>query len=388
MAWVPLAYGARSLVRRSASTALTVVSIGATVAVFAGVLSLQQGFARLFADHGRDDIAVLLRPGAISEGESMFDRAAVDILVKSSPEIAADARGAPLASAEGYLAVRLRKIDGGETNVPIRGVQPGTYAIRAAELKLVDGHKPGTGRNECIVGAGAARRIGARVGATIQLNTTPFEVTGVFECPGPFESEIWADADRMSAALERPYFSRVIVVLAAGATVEGLAKRLESDKRTPAKVLSERAYLGSQTQALSGTLIGLATFLAIVMGTAAVFTGTNTMLAAVAARTQEIGILLAIGFRPLPIFCSFLFEALLLGALGGVAGCAMVLPLDGIRTGTTNFNTFTEVAFAFRVTPEVLGVSVGFALLLGLIGGTIPAWKAAHLRPTHALRRG
>jgi putative ABC transport system permease protein len=144
---------------------------------------------------------------------------------------------------------------------------------------------------------------------------------------------------------------------------------------------TERAYLAAQTSALSGTLLFLGGFLGAVMGVAAVFTATNTMLAAVAARTHEIGILLASGFRPGPIFLSFLAESLVVGLLGGAAGCAIVLPVHGLETGATNFNTFTEVAFAFRVTPAVLAKAVLFSVLLGLLGGAVPAWKASHLTP-------
>lgn len=389
MGFVPLAYTLRSLFRRPASTLLTVVSIGATVAVLAGLLSLQRGFALLFTDNGREDLAIVLRPGALAEGESGFSRDQIDILIKSTGEFATDDRGQPLAAAESYLAVRLRKSDGGETNVPIRGVQPMSFALRGSDFAVIEGRMPRPGTDEALVGRGLVGRIGgARVGEQIMLNTTPFTVVGVFSCKGPFESEVWADVERMMEALQRPFYNRVVGKLRDASALPGLAERLANDKQTPAKVLSERDYLSGQTSALTMTLIGLATFLALVMGTAAVFTGTNTMLAAVSSRTQEIGILLSMGFRPLPIFVSFLTEALLLGLAGGVLGCLLVLPINGVRTGTTNFSTFTEVAFAFRVTPDVLAIAVGFAVLLGLLGGCLPAGRAARMRVTEALRRG
>jgi putative ABC transport system permease protein len=162
---------------------------------------------------------------------------------------------------------------------------------------------------------------------------------------------------------------------------------MDADPQTPCKVMTEQDYLTSQTQALSFVLKGLGVFLALVMGTAAVFTATNTMLAALASRTYEIGILLAIGYRPYAIFLSFLFEALVLGLAGGAVGCLLALPLNGVDTGAMNFQTFTEVAFAFRVTPTVLVTAVIFALILGLFGGTWPALRAATMRPTVAMRR-
>ena len=385
----PLGYHARSLFVRKSSTLLTVIGIGATVAVLAGVLALQQGFSTLFKQNGREDLAVFLRPGANSEGESAFPRDRAAIITKELPEVAKDASGVPLASGELYLAVRLRKVDGGETNVPIRGVQQGSFAIHADRLTIQPGGRRfQPGRDEVIVGKALADRIrGCQVGQRIQLNTASCEVVGVFELPGPYESEIWGDFDQLSPVLERPHFSRVVAQLVPGTDVKALSDRLEDDKRVPAKVMTEREYLSGQTQALSVTLIGLGVILAVVMGTAAVFTGINTMMSAVASRTHEIGVLLSIGFRPFSVFLGFMLEALLLGLLGGAVGCLLALPLHGVRTGTTNFQTFTEVAFAFRITPWVLGPAVIFAVALGLLGGAYPAWRAARLRPTEALRR-
>ncbi|TAJ11208.1 MAG: FtsX-like permease family protein [Planctomycetota bacterium] len=390
MAVVPLEYNLRSLFVRRSSTLLTVIGIGATVAVLAGVLALQQGFERLFSETGRDDVAVFLRPGASSEGESGFTREHAETLIKGAPEIARDAQGQPLASGELYVAVRMRKHDGGETNVPVRGVQDFSFAIRGDQLRIVEGKRFTPGTDEVIVGTSLAQRIpSSKVGDVVVLNLTPFRVVGHFESDGPFASEMWGDLDRMTEALQRDGCSRVIAQLAAGADadVKALSERLESDKVSPAKVQTERQYLTTQTIALSGILVGLGGFLGFVMGIAAVFTGINSMLSAISARTHEIGVLLSIGFRPWSIFVAFLLESMLLGLLGGAVGCLMALPLNGVRTGTTNFQTFTEVAFAFRITSDVLVPAVLFALLLGVLGGLWPAWRASRMRPTEALRR-
>lgn len=385
---IAFSYHLRSLFVRRSATLLTVLGIGATVAVVSGVLALQQGFERLYADSGREDLAVFLRPGATGEGDSIFDRDRGRRLQDTVPEIAVDADGQPLASMECYLAVRRFRITGGETNVPIRGVQPATYAIRGDELELVEGRRPEPGSDEVFVGSALVDRMrGCQVGETLQINTTPFRVVGVFRSEGPCNSEIWGDLDRIMAALERSSPSRVLAKLRPGADLEALAARLADDKVVPAKVLTERESLTSQTEILSATLRFLGGFLGLIMGIAAVFTATTTMLAALADRTQEIGILLAAGFRPWGIAMGFLFESLLLGLLGGLAGFVMVLPINGIETGTTNFQTFTEVAFGFRVTGQVFFVAVAFALALGLIGGGLPAWRAAHLKPVEALGR-
>ena len=389
MALVPISYNVRSLLVRRSATLLTVLGIGATVAVLAGVIALQQGFRSLYAQGGREDVIVFLRQGSTNEGDSVFTRERAEVLMKTLPEFADRPDGGRYVSAELYLAVRRDKADGtGETNVPVRGVQPGTFDILGPDLRLREGRRFAQGSDEVIVGAKLVDRIeGCRLGDVVEFNTTPFRVGGVFEHDGPFSSEIWGDRDRLAEALERPVFNRVIGILKPGTDLADLAERLLEDPQTPAKVMTEREYLTSQTQALTWVLGFLGGFLAIVMGVAAIFTATNTMLAALAARTNEIGILLSLGFRPGAIFLSFLFEAVLLGLLGGAVGCLMALPINGVDTGTTNFQTFTEVAFAFKITPIVLAVAVGFSLVLGVLGGAWPALRAATMRPTEAMRR-
>lgn len=388
MALVPLNYTIRSLFTRRNTTILTICSMGATVAVLAGVLSLQQGFATMFVERGRSDLAVLLRPGASSEGESMFPRDRSDILIKSSPEIALGKDGQPLASAEVYLAVRRYKVDSGETNVPMRGVQPKTFEIHGDAIKIIEGRNFEPGTDEVIIGKSLVGRIrNCQTGETIIVNTTPFKVVGVFDSKGAFKSEIWGGADRMLAALDRRNYSRLIAVLKDPKAMDAFAKRLESDKQVPAKVMDEKTYLESQTKALSITFVALGTLLAVIMGIAAVFTGTNAMLSALTARMGEVGILMSVGFRPFAIFLAFQLEAIIIGLAGGLLGCLLILPLNGIQTGTTNFATFTEVAFAFQTTPLVLAVAIGFSIFLGLFGGAIPAIQAARMKPTEALRR-
>ena len=384
---VPLSYNLRSLLVRRSATFLTVFSIAATVAVLSGVLALQQGFQTLFTETGRDDVVVFLRPGATSEGESGIRREQVDVLKKALPEIALDAEGVPLAGAETYLAVRLVKIDGGETNVPIRGVQSQSARVYGDDFRILEGEMFRQGQDELIVGEKIMARIrDAQIGEVLQLNTTPFRVVGSFALDGPYSSEIWGDVERLMAALERPVFQRVVARIKPGVDVEEFAERMVEHPQVPTRVLTEAAYLRAQTSVLSAILLSLGALLGVVLGTAAVFTATNTMLAALAARTHEIGILLATGFRPVPIFLSFMFEALVLGLLGGILGALAVVPLSGIETGTTNSNTFTEVAFAFRVTPTVLVTAITFAVVLGLLAGAWPAWRAARMRPIDALR--
>jgi putative ABC transport system permease protein len=404
--FVPISYNLRSLFVRKSATLLTVLGVGATVAIVSGVLAFQQGFQTMFTSGGRTDVAVFLRPGASNEGNSQFSRDRGLKLIKSVPEIDVGEQG-PVAAMEACLAVLLARTDGGLTNIPLRGVQPMTFEIRKDELRIVAGRNFTPGTDEVIVGSRLVDRVqSCGLGDEIMLNTTPFRVVGLFEHKGSFGGEIWGDLDRFLATMDRYGPNRVIARLKPGtdpgapdpsaslmsedppAPAPGtLAARLQEDREVPAKVMTERQYLESQTIFLSGALLGLGMILAIIMGIAAVFTATNTMLSALAARTHEIGILLAMGYRPIPIFVSFMLEAVLLGLIGGLVGCVLALPFNGIDTGTMNFQTFTEMTFAFRVTPGILANAVVFSLVLGLIGGAWPAFRAARLRPTHAMRR-
>jgi len=388
MAHVPLSYNLRSLFVRKSSTLLTIVSIGATVAVLGGVLALQQGFVKLFQTVGSDRVVVFFRPGSTNEGDSMFVKSRADLAIKTLPELAETEDGRPIASAETFLAVRLRKMDGGETNVPIRGVQPMSFVVHEDRIRITEGSSFKRGTDEVIVGSKLVNRIqGCQLNSTIRLNTTPFIVVGIFESDGPYASEIWGDIDRMGDALELGTYNRVIGRLDPGVDIEELGKRMEKHKEVPAKVSTERDFLAAQTAMMSGILLFLGYFLGVIMGIAAVFTAMNTMQTALATRTREVGILLSTGFRPGSIFLSFLFESLVLGLLGGLIGVIFTLPVNGIETGTTNFQTFTEVAFAFRVTPTLLLQAVLFAVILGLIGGALPAWRASRMEPVDALRR-
>jgi putative ABC transport system permease protein len=385
---LPLRYSLRNVAVRRASALLTMLGIALTVAVFAGVLALREGFQSLYRSRGDPDIAIYMRPGASSEGESVIRREDAEVLVKSRPEVAKDAGGRPLAAAETYLAVYLEKKGGGGlTNVPLRGIQPMSLELMDDHVELVAGRWLEFGSDEVVVGEPLLERMeGAQIGDTITLNITPFKVVGVFHHDGAQAGEIWGDVERMMEALDRPFYQRVVARVVPGTDFAALAEEMEGDVRVPSKVQAEPAYLAAQTTFLSGTLNFLAYFLTIVMGASAVLGAVNTMLASVAARTHEIGVLMAVGYRRFAVFLTFLFEAALIGLLGGAAGVLMVLPFDGLQTGLTNFNTFTDVSFAFEVSPSLIGTAFGLSFVLGLVGGTLPAWRASRLVPVEALR--
>lgn len=381
-------YSIRSLVVRWASALFTAFGIALTVAVFAGILALVSGFEQIYKPRGRGDLAIYLRVGATSEGESGFTRETASVLVKERPEIARNAEGQPMAAAESYLAVYMDKLEGGVTNVPLRGIQPMSLELYGESLRLVEGRWLSFGADEVVIGRPlTARMRGCRLGDTVMLNVTPFKVVGIYELDGVQGAEVWGDVDRMMDAMARPIYQRVIAKLSAGVNLENAAEELKSDARTPAQLRSERDYLAKQTGALSGGLRALAVLLAAIMGLAAVLGAINTMLAAVASRTHEVGVLLAIGFAPRSVFLAFLLESALLGIAGGILGVLLVLPLHGLETGAMNWNTFTDVSFAFQVTPSLMVTAVSLALILGVVGGTFPAWRASRLRPVEAIRQ-
>jgi len=384
---LPIRYSLRNLTVRRSAAALTALGIAMTVAVFAGVLSLNAGFEQLYEPRGDTGLAIFMRPGATSEGESAIQREEADILLKERPEIARNAEGRPLAAAETYLAVYMEKTDGGLTNVPLRGVQPMSIELRGDKVKLVDGRWFEWGSDEVVVGRPLTQRMrGCRIGDVITLNTATFRVVGVIQSSSAEGGEIWGDVDRMMAALQRPVFSRVVARVVPGTDIAALSEELQDDARIPAQVLDEQSYLAKQTTFTGGMLKFLAFFLSAVMGVAAVLGAINTMLAAVAARTHEIGVLLAIGYSRFSIFLAFLVESALIGLIGGLLGLLIALPFNGHETGLSNWNTFTEVSFAFRLTPQLALQSFILAFLLGLIGGALPALRAARLKPVEAFR--
>ncbi|HZM00713.1 MAG TPA: ABC transporter permease [Planctomycetota bacterium] len=384
---LPIRYTLGNIAVRRSATALTALGIAMTVAVFAGVLALNSGFQAIYTPRGDSNLAIYLRPGATSEGESVIRREEANILTKERPEVAEADDGRKLAAAELFLAVYMDKVEGGVTNVALRGIQPMSLPLRGDTVRLVEGRWFEWGSDQLVVGRPLTdRMLNCRVGDTLSINTVTFRVVGVFEAASAEGGEIWGDAERMMAALDRPVFSRVIARVHPGTDLAVVAEELKHDERTPVNVVSEVTYLGNQTTAIGKMLETLAGILSAVMGVAAVLGAMNTMLASVAARTHEIGVLLAIGYSRASVFFGFLLESAVIGLIGGALGLLIALPFDGVETGFMNWNTFTDVSFAFRLTPALALQSFVLAFLLGLIGGALPALRAARLRPVEAFR--
>lgn len=373
--------------RRGASLA-TVFGVAGVVAVFVGVLSIGEGFRATMSSGGRDDVAMIMRSGNDSEMMSGLGREDTDI-VKQAPGVARDAQG-PVASAELFVVINIpKRSTGTDANVPLRGVQAKALEVRGS-LKVVEGRMFEPGRNEVIVGRAAQREFrGLDLGATNRWGQNDWTVVGIFEDGGSVvESEIWSDAAVLQPAYNRGnFFQSVRAKLASTEDFQGFKDAITKDPRLDVQVERESEYFAGQSKGLTQIVTGLGTIIALLMGFGAVFGALNTMYSAVSARTREIATLRAIGFRSAPVVVSVLAESLVLSLVGGVLGAiAAYFGFDGFQAATLNWQSFSQVAFKFAVTPKLLVVGIAYAVVMGLIGGLFPAIRAARLPVTAALR--
>ena len=386
---VPLRYNLRSLIVRRAGTMLSVASIGLSVGVLVLVLALAQGFELSLVATGTPNNLIVLRKSATSEGESGLQRWQFRAL-SALPGIAVGENGAPLASAELYAALNLDKTDGGSANFPLRGVMESTFRIRDS-ARVTMGRKFAPGTREVVVGKALLGRVaGCRLGGALELQGQAWPVVGVIDCGGgAYDSEIWCDVEVFMQELDRPVYGTASLRVDPGRRdgTDELIAAIEADPRFDAKVLREPEYFASQAGTLGTVLRVTGYFIAGIMAVGAAFGTAVTLLASLARRTHEVGTLLAIGFRPREILIGFLVESLVLGLAGGLVGVLIALPVNGVATGTMNWDTFTEQAFAFRITADVVFRAVTFSTIIGVLSGVVPAWKASRLPPSEALRR-
>jgi len=384
-----LAFNLRSLPSRIGSAAVAVVGIAFVVIVLVGVLSIGEGFRSVMVVAGNPDTALVLRSGADSEMTSVLARNDVDV-IRDAPGVARGADGKPLVSPELFVVVDLpKRTTNTPANVPLRGLQPGGFAIRP-EVKIVQGRMFEWGRNEVIVGRGAHAEFGGtEVGSELRFGTNAWKVVGIFEAGGSIsESELWSDEAVLGPAYQRnSTYSIVVVKLASAGTFTRFKDALTSDPRLSVKVQNETEYYESQSRQLRGLVTGLAFIVCSLMGLGALFGALNTMYTAVAARAREIATLEALGFGGFAVLVSVIVESLLLAFVGGVLGAGLAyLGFDGYRAATMNWQTFSQVAFAFDVTPRLMAWATVYALLIGLIGGFFPAIRAARIPIAAALR--
>jgi len=385
---IPLIYNLRSVRQRPVSTALTALGIGLVVAVFIAMLALANGFAAALARTGSDENVLVLRKGADSEMSSGLDRDAVRTLT-ASPHIARGPDGRALASPETYVVIPLGRM--GDTtqlaNVVVRGVSEQAWQVRA-NVRLLEGTRPAAGKNEVCIGKRLVGRFPhTGIGETIRFAGRPWTVTCHFAAAGSaFESEIWGENEQIIPAMRRDGFQSLAFRLADPAAFDEAKRLLEADKRVTVDVYRESAFYAKQSELLGRILRILAVMITAIMAVGAVFGAVNTMYAAVASRAPEIAVLLTLGFRPRSILASFLAESALIAAAGGLVGCLIALPINGIVTSTTNWASFSEIAFSFRVTPALLLAGVIFAVVMGALGGFFPARRASKVPVVQAIR--
>jgi putative ABC transport system permease protein len=342
---------------------------------------------RALAATGSPDNAIVVQRGANAEMTSGFLRAGADIIAADS-RVARDAQGRPLASPEvAVIATLPKKPDGLLTNVQIRGVSPAAFAVRA-NVRIIEGRMLQQGTTEVIVGRHLAQRfIGVSVGSTLHIKQRDWPIVGVFEADGnSFESEAWGSLDTMASVFNRQNgYQSMTVRLADPGQLAAWAKEVQNNPRLPVDLKAERKFYDDQAGPVAAALMGLTIFVSVIMAIGAVFGAMNTMYAVVSQRTREIGTLRALGFARSSILLSFVVESTLIALLAGVVGVVLALPANGLTSATGNV-TFSEIAFAFQVTPVAIAGGIAFAAFMGLVGGLLPALRAARMPILAALR--
>lgn len=385
---LPLSYNIRNVRVRWQVTLLAISGIALVVAVFAVLLSMSAGFQMALRATGRPDNALIVQRGSASEltsGIRIDDRNTI----LSDERIARRPDGSAMASWDWVVVMSLPKIDNaGSTNVTLRAVTPQAFDVRGG-IEVVEGRNFTPGLDEVIVGRKIMGRVqGITLGQRLKYMNKSFNVVGVFESQGgAFESEIWGDYDVMGAMFNRGAGSNSVTVRMKDASqIPALDRWIRAQPQMQLQAVPETKYYSDQAGPLAAILKGLAAFVALVMGVGAVFGAMNTMYAIVASRTREIGTLRALGFSRFSILFSFVLESMFLALLAGAIGCLLALPMNGFSTGTAQTQSFSEVAFSFQLTPEILLGGMAFAGVMGLIGGLLPALRAARMPITRALR--
>lgn len=386
---IPLIYNLRSVSQRPVSTALTALGIGLVVAVFVAMLALANGFIAALVKTGSDDNVLLLRRGADNELSSSIPRDAIAVIL-ASPHIATGADGRPLASPETYIVINIRRIDGGEfdvANVVARGVSDRAFVVRR-NVKVVEGRPFASGQSEICVGSKLKGRFAnVNVGDVLRFSNRNWNVVCRFTADGSsFESEIWGENEQFQNVFRGSGFQDVAFRLKDPAGFEDAKRAFLAEQRIQVDAHRESEFYASQSQLLGNILRFLGIMITSIMAVGAVFGAVNTMYAAVSSRTPEIAVLLTLGFQPRSVLASFLAESVVIALIGGVVGCLLALPINGVVTSTTNWASFSEIAFAFRVTPALLLAGLAFAVVMGAIGGFFPALRASRLPVIQALR--
>jgi putative ABC transport system permease protein len=384
---IPISYSLRNLWTRRLTTSLTAGGMALVVFVFASVLMLSEGLRKTLIETGSHDNVVVIRKGSDSEVQSGVERGQASI-IESQPEVAVGADGERLAAKELVVLISLPK-RGSEkpSNVEIRGIGPHSMELRP-QVKITEGRMPRPGSSEIIAGAGVAKRFkGAGLGETLRFGMRDWTVVGVFDAGNTgFSSEIWGDADQLMAAFRRPVYSSVIFKLRDTSEFERVKERIASDPRLSLDARRETKYYADQSELMAKFLRIMGISLTVVFSLGAVIGAMITMYAAVSNRVAEIGTLRALGFKRRSVTVAFIVESLLLGLVGWAAGLFLASFLQLFTISTMNWQTFSELAFTFTLTFEIVWKSLVFSLVMGLAGGTLPAVRASRMNIVEALR--
>jgi putative ABC transport system permease protein len=384
---IPISYNIRNLILRKGLTIMTALGIALTVTTAIYLMALLAGLQRAFVSSGDPRNVLVLRKGSEAELSGGFDAALFPTL-KTLPGIAKDSHGEPLASGELVVVIVLPRRDGtGEVNVTVRGMMPAGLEMRPS-AKLAEGRWFQPGQREVVVSKSIRGRFThTNIGDTMEFGKGAWTVVGIFDAGGSaYESEIWGDVNQMSSDFDRQGgFSSAYLRATDPIAADALTKRVADDQRLKLEGDLETEYYAKQTRS-GGPIKYIGIVVAFIMAIGSIFAAMNTMYAAVAYRGREIATLRVIGFSRPAILASFVFESLLLALLGAVVGILLMLPFNGMQTGTSNAVTFSEVVFALTITWQVAAYAMLFALVMGLVGGFAPAWHASRQNILSALR--
>jgi len=386
---LPLTYNVRSVAARWKTALVSIFGIAGTVGVFVAMLAMARGFQATLIASGSASNAIVRRAGATSEMDSGVSLDQVRV-VADAPQVARGANGVPLVSPEVVVIGAFQLVSSGtDANTQIRGMTPIVLQVRPA-VRVIEGRFFEPGLAELVVGSNAVDTYrGLELGSTVSFGGQDWSVVGVFDAGGSaFDSEIWCDHTVLAETFDRPtnVYSSVTARLTSPTEFEAFKDTLTSDPRLTVQVERETEYYERHSQMVSTLIRVLGFLVAFVMAIGAVFGALNTMYSAVAARAREIATMRALGFGGGSIIVSFVFESLVIATVGGIVGCLAVLPLNGFTAGTMNWQTFSHLAFAFQVTPGLLLVGLVFGMVMGLLGGVLPAIRAARLPVASALR--
>ena len=384
---LPLKYNLRNIVVRKGSTLTTAFTIGLTVAVFLMVMALARGIDMTLATSGEPLNLIVMREGSTAELNSAITREQFNDLMYLDGVEREDDK--PLVTGEIItLIYKARKGQTQGSNVTVRGVGPMSFKLRSG-FQTIAGRLFQPGLTEAVVSKRIAERFqGLDIGDKFRIQTTEYTIVGLFDSAGKaFESEIWVDINSLASTTKRAdSFSSALMRVKDQTTLTSLAKRITDDPKLHLKAMPERAFYEEQQGTASGALKGLAVFISFIMAVGAGFAGMNTMYAAVARRTKEIGTLRVLGFSRSSILISFLLESISIALIGAAIGILLALPLNFVSTGTSNFVTFSEIAFNFRVTGGLILMALIFGGIIGFVGSVLPSIRAARFKIVDALR--